>query len=301
MTPVKIDINNFVKTGEGANGSSYDSKANPDIMVKLYNEGYDLSSIYQELDVAVKVYELGIPSPKPGQLVTDGKRVGILFNRIKGKRSFSRALADEPQRVEEYSREFARYCKYFHSIQCPVDAVPDAKESFLRLLDAEKHLDSSEKAIIENYIKNRVPECTTALHGDMHFGNILTTLPAGAPMTQPHDIYFIDLGYFSYGYPLFDLGMTWNICNLADKDFVEHDMHFKVETGRKAWEYFCDEYFFGPEKLAEKFFGPGATADDVTRGIIPFVIIKLLLVEFNVGFMPENYLPFIKKNLALLV
>lgn len=299
MTPLLIDTDKYIRTGEGANGASYDVPGRPDMMVKLYNEGYDAGAIRHELEVARTVYALGIPSPEPGELVTDGTRLGIRFRKIRGKRSFARAIADEPERVEAYAREFAAHCKRFHTTVCPAGTVPDAKKDFLKLLEAS-HLDADEKAIIKHFIVHRAPESRTALHGDMHFGNALTTLPAGAPLSQPHDIYFIDLGYFGYGCPLFDIGMTWMICNISDRAFVEHDMHFTLETAREAWKYFCDAYFFGPERLAEAYFGAGATPEDVADGLTPYVIAKLLLVEYNVGFMPPHYLRFIKKKLPSL-
>lgn len=280
----------YVQSGEGANGCSYDQIGNPEVMVKLYNEGYDTKTIFSEQEVAEKVYKLGIPSPKPGEIVTDGKRIGIRFRRIVGKRSYSRMLSDEPERVEEFSREFASYCKRLHATECPEGLFPDAKEQFLSLLDADKLLSQPEKRIMGDFISS-VPDCTTALHGDMHIGNAISTLPFGAPISSPHDIYFIDLGYFSRGCPLFDLGMMANICLYADDDFRFHDFHIRGDLSRKVWDYFVDEYFFGPENLAEKWFGEGADKTTVNRDMGKFFAVKMLLVEYNLGgtLPPKEY------------
>lgn len=278
----KLDMSLYVQSGEGANGCSYDMIGNPDVMVKLYNEGYDTSTIFTELEVAEKVFRLGVPSPEPGQIVTDGKRIGIRFRRITGKRSFSRMLADEPGRVDEFSREFARYYKGLHSTECPEGLFPDAKEQFLHLLDADRLFTTEQKKVIGDFICN-VPDCTTALHGDMHMGNVISTLKPGAPLDSPHNVYFIDLGYFARGCPLFDMGMLNNICLYADDEFRYHDFHIHADIARKFWDGFVDEYFFGPDKLGEKWFGKGVDAAAVEKALEPFYAVKMLLVEYNLG------------------
>lgn len=290
----RINIADYVKTGEGANGSSYDSILDPSEMVKLYNPDYPTETIFSEQEVAVKVYELGIPSPEPGELVTDGDRIGIKFRKVEGKRSYSRAFADEPARTEEFAREFARMCVGLHSTECPEGVFPEAKPQFLSLLEADKVFNPDEKKVIADFIRN-VPDSTTALHGDMHFGNALTTLPVGSPISAPHDTCFIDLGYFSRGCPLFDMGMLQNICLISEEEFRVHDFHVTGDRTALIWKYFVDEYFFGPEKLAEKHFGPGQTFESVSRAIEPFSAVKLFLVEFNLGFMPPHYEAFIRR------
>lgn len=295
----KINIEDYVRTGEGANGASYDSLVDPSLMVKLYNTDYPTETIFSEQEVAQKVYELGVPSPLPGEIVTDGERIGIQFRKVVGKRSYSRAFADEPERTEEYAREFARLCKKLHSTECPEGVFPEAKPQFLHLLDEDKTFNAEEKAVIADFIRN-VPDCGTALHGDMHFGNALTTLPAGAPLSDPHDTCFIDLGYFSRGCPFFDMGMMMNICLYAGEDFRVHDFHIDGKHTAEIWRYFVDEYFFGPEKLANKYFGANQTIDSVTEALLPYVAIKLFLVEYNLGgVLFPNYEAVVRKAFNL--
>lgn len=287
---LKLDMSLYRQSGEGANGASYDCIDDPTIMVKLYNPSYDIDTILLEQELARKVYDLGIPSPEPGELVTDGSRIGIRFRRIVGKRSFSRALADEPERTEVYGREFARACKKLHAVECPSGTFPDAKQQFLDLLKADKIYSAAEKEKMAGFIL-ALPDGKTVLHGDMHIGNLLTTLPKGAPVDAAHDLYWIDLGYFARGYSLIDLGMLQNICLFADEEFRYHDMHVHGDLTAELWKYFVDEYFFAEDKLAERYFGPGQSFESVNSLLKPFCAMKLLLVEYNLGFLPENYIP----------
>ena len=294
----KIDINNYVKSGEGANASSYDSLSSPDEMLKLYNLDYPVETIYTELEVARKVYELGIPSPEPGTLVTDGERMGIRFRRIIGKRSHARAVSQEPERVREYAVEFAGMCKALHSVECAEGYFPEAKEQFLHLVDADTTFTPGERDKVREFIKS-LPDSGTVLHGDMHFGNTLTTLQRGEPMASPHKTYFIDLGYFARGYPLMDLGMLYNVCLVSDEDFRKSNMHMDRALSSEFWDCFVDEYFFGEERLAEKYFGAGADKRTVDREMRYFSCLKLFLVEFNLGFMPNHYEAFIRETFGL--
>lgn len=282
-----IDINDYIRSGEGANGASYDSSVDPLEMIKLYNSDYPTDTIFTELEVARKVYDLGIPSPMPGELVTDGERLGIRFRRIVGKRSHARAISQEPERLEEFAREFARMCRELHTKECPAGTFPDAKVQYRELVRAEKAYTDKQKQKIYDFIDN-VPDCNTVLHGDMHFGNTLTTLPQGAPFSQKHDTYFIDLGYFSQGYPLFDLGMTMNICLTADENFRVENFHITGKQTAKIWEHFVSEYFEGTETL-----------ESATAKVFPFMALKLFLVSFNLGFMPEHYDAFVRKAFDL--
>lgn len=283
MDITRINLDEYRLSGAGANGASYDCIADSTVMLKLYNTEYSSDAIFRELEVAQKVYDLGVPSPKPGELVTDGERIGIRFRRIVGKRSFSRMLADEPERYDEFAREFARNCLKIHSTECPDGMFPDAKQQFQILLDADVYLNAEQKAKATAFLKN-IPDSKTALHGDMHIGNIISTLPFGAPLSQPHDIYFIDLGYFSQGFPLLDLGMMRCVCVTSDDDFRQKEMHINAAMGAMVWASFVDEYF-----------GGRLTVEEADELIIPYQALKCFLIEFNLkGFLPPCYEELVK-------
>lgn len=287
---LKISLSDYIQTGEGANAKSYDCLSDPDMMLKLYHKDFDTESVIQEHEMSEKIYQLGIPSPKPGQLVTDGERIGILFRRIKGKRSYSRSVSQEPERMPEYVHEFAEYAKKIHAIECPEGMFPDVKKDYLKLTEISNCLSSAEKEKVKNFIINTIPNCNTILHGDLHLGNLLTTLPQGAPMSTPHDVYYIDLGFAAYGCPLIDLGMTFSVCNWANDEFLIHDMHYDSVMSKAIWPHFAKTYFFGPEQLGEKWFGKGATMETVFEGMKPYGLLKLLLVEYTCGgVMPPHY------------
>ncbi len=294
-----VDMSRYVQNGAGANGESFDCLDDESVMLKLYNASYPIQPVIDELEIARLVYDLGVPSPKPGELVEVDGRVGIKFRKVLGKRSYSRALADEPERVEEFAREFAVYAKKLHSTVCPEEMFPEEKPQFLALLDAYEGLSEQEYEILRRFILS-LPDCNTAVHGDLHTGNLLTTLPKGAPLSSPHEVLFIDLGYFASGCPLLDIGMLDAVCNYGNEEYRIKEMHVGHEITSKFWKYFVDEYFFAADKLGEYWFGEGVRPEDIEERMLPYTAVKMLLVAFNAGFMPPEYVRLMKDALRLL-
>lgn len=260
MTPIQIDLNEYVRTGEGANGASYNHKTDPNIMMKLYFHNFEAAQL--ELELAKKVYDMGIPTPEPGDLVTDGKQMGIRFRRIIGKKSYSRACGDDPEHTEEYAREFARMCKQLHATHVDTTQFESVKERYYHMLDINPDFTEDQKAKIRQFIAS-VPDADTALHGDLQFGNGIFVEESGVRKQ-----YFIDLGDFSYGYYMFDLGMVYLCCCLNDEAWTMEVNHMSNATARRFWDAFAREYF-----------GPDADLEQVEKEVRIFAGIKTLMVE----------------------
>ena len=257
INPVLIDLSDYEAVGEGANGISLNHRTDPHILLKLYNEGKFRQS-YDEWVLSKRVYETGIPTPEPGDFVTDGKRFGLRLHRILGKKSFARAIGDEPEKVGEYAREFARMCLDLHSTRVDTSLFESVKNRYLRLLEENPFFSDGEKARLADFIE-KVPDTETAIHGDLQFGNAIF---AGDRR------YFIDLGDFCYGHPYFDIGMVYLCCKLNSDDWTREVFHMEPETALAFW----DEY-------VPAYFGPARTKEDVEREIRPFAGLKTLIVE----------------------
>ena len=260
IQPVKIDLNDYIRTGEGANGASYNHKTNPDIMLKLYFRNFEAAA--QELELAQKVYAAGIPTPEPGDLVTDGERMGIRFRRLAGKRSYSRACGDEPERVEEYAREFAQLSKRLHATHVDTTQFESVKDHLYALLQANPFFTDEQKSKIHAFIA-AAPEADTAIHGDLQFSNGIFTENDG--IRTP---YFIDLGDFCYGYPMFDVGMVYLCCCLNDEAWTMEQYHMSNATAAKFWDAFAKEYF-----------GEDADMDEIMKEVRIYAGLKTLIVE----------------------
>ena len=257
-TAIKINLDDYVLFGGGANGESYDHKTNPEIMLKLYHSG----AIQQPLDemrLARKVYDLGIPTPEPGDyVVTEDGRYGIRFKRIAGKKSYSRATGDEPEKVEQFAAEFAGMCKKLHSTHVDPTMFENVKDRYYRLLKENPFFTSTEKDKILRFIAD-VPDEDTAIHGDLQFSNAIFS---------GQDRYFIDLGDFCWGNHFFDVGMVYLCCYLSKEEFIKETFHMPKSLAMKFWDNFAHYYF-----------GTGIPLNEIEKMIRPYAGLKTLIVE----------------------
>ena len=267
MEPVKISLNDYVLSGGGANGESYDHKTDPSVMLKLYFPG----KIQQPLDemlLARKVYDMGIPTPEPGEyVVTEDGRYGIRFKRILGKKSFSRATADEPGKVAEFAGVFAQMCKQLHATHVDTAHFENVKDRYYRLLAQNPFFTSAEKDKLSRFIAD-TPDEDTAVHGDLQYSNAIFT---------GDKRYFIDLGDFCYGNHLFDVSMVYLCCCLSDENFIMETFHMPKPLAMKFWDCFVPVYF-----------GPDVPVKEATELVRPFAGLKTLIIERDTNCpMPE--------------
>ena len=227
----QIDLNDYVQTGKGGTSLTYTHKTR-NALAKLFNPGSEAEQAEREFLTARAVFEMGVPTPEPYQLVTDGQRQGVEYELVKDKRSLTRILSQEPERLEEISLTFARMARELHAMKADTSRFPSIKDS-LRRFYMEKNLVSEEyKQRALNFI-DKVPDAETCLHGDLHIGNVITDGQRNL---------WIDLGQFSYGVPEWDLGWMWTICNVMDGQRSDFILHVTPETLKAHWNIFLPAY-----------------------------------------------------------
>jgi len=271
--PVKIDLADYERSGEGYNAMSYNHKGGH-TMIKLYAESVSPELPLRELRTAKNVFRMGLPTPMPGRFVTDGKRYGCEFSRVVDKKSYARAISDNPDSVERFATEFARMSKQLHSTVCNPAVFPSVVDMMCGAIEKATIFTDSEKKKVIDFVKS-VPSATTCLHGDLHIGNILSSSLGNM---------WIDLGDFCYGNPLFDLGMTYWVCKCNLEETTMRLFHMDNEKMQEVWKIFIREYFGAdtPEKFAE-----------IENRIRPFAALKMLyfgVIKGHEDFIRENLL-----------
>lgn len=258
-----IDINDYELSGGGKLGESYINKGNPDELLKLYSKELEELGL-SEYERACKVHELGIPCPTPGEQVrTQDGRLGILFKRALGKKSYARAISEHPERLEQYAAEFAAMCKQLHSTVPPKGLFPTAKDQYKKEINLNPYLTDNEKEGVSRLI-DTLPDAQTAVHGDLHYGNIIFT-PDGRK-------YFIDLSDFCTGTPLFDIGILFLQACWMPEELEMELYHITTKTSKAFWEAFVPQYF-----------GPDAKLDEVNALVGPYAMLRILQVERHMG------------------
>ncbi len=127
----KIELSDYVRSGEGGTAVSYTHKTR-NTLAKLYNPGFEADRAKAEFHTARAVFEMGIPTPEPYRLVTDGERYGAEYELIKGKRSFTRIISEEPERLQEISLTFAEWARRLHATPVPPGRLRSYKEVLIQ-------------------------------------------------------------------------------------------------------------------------------------------------------------------------
>ena len=258
MEAIRISLTDYILSGGGANGESYDHKTDPSIMLKLYFPG-KIQQPLDEMNLARKVYDLGIPTPKPGDyVVTEDGRYGIRFHRILGKKSYSRATADEPEKLPQFASEFALMCKQLHATHIDTSQFENVKDRYYRLLGENPFFTKIEKDHLERFIAD-VPDEDTAIHGDLQYSNAIFI---------ENQRYFIDLGDFCWGNHLFDVAMVYVCCCLSDEAFIQETFHMSKPLAIRFWEHFASVYF-----------GEDIPLKKIEEMVLPFAGLKTLIIE----------------------
>lgn len=90
----QINLEDYSQTGEGGTAIAYTNR-NGRTLAKLFSPGFAADEARKEFLTGRVVYEMGLPTPEPIRLITDGTRYGAEYELIVGKRSFTRIISDD--------------------------------------------------------------------------------------------------------------------------------------------------------------------------------------------------------------
>ena len=128
MEAKQINLNEWETFGGGGFGESFYNKTDDSVILKLNKTSVSARKAQEEFRRSKAVYDMGIPSAEPYEFVTDGERYGMIVQRIQGKESIGRILADHPERLEELAGITAEYAK-----ACAAASTPSVPSNALSL------------------------------------------------------------------------------------------------------------------------------------------------------------------------
>ena len=275
----RINLDDYIQTGEGGTALTYTHKDGLSL-AKLYNPGFEADRAKAEFLTARAVFELGIPSPEPFRLITDGQRSGAEYELIKNKRSYTRIISQEPERLEEISLKFARMAKELHAKQADTTRLQSYKQRIANFYHEKDMVPEDYKQRVLQFL-DTVPDTPRCLHGDLHIGNIITD--------GQRDLW-IDLGEFAYGVPEWDLALLWTMCHNMPGDRVEHIFRITHDTMQAHWDIFFPAYLGTNDPQA---------IHEATQRLLPYYAAKVPYI-FHMVFnrpMPDAALQNIGKYL----
>ena len=251
----QINLEDYIQTGEGGTAQAYTRKDGK-TLAKLYNPGFEADKVVGEFHTARTVFEMGIPTPEPYRLVTDGERFGAEYELIRNKRSFARIISQEPERLEGVSLAFAKAARELHAHKADTVRLHSYKEVLTRFYQEKNLVPEDYKRRALAFLE-KVPEADTCLHGDLQIGNIIT---------DGDRTLWIDVGEFSHGVPEWDISILWTMAHNMKADRSVNLFHITPETFNKHWNIFLPAYLGTTD--------PGEL-EVYTRRLFPFYAAKV--------------------------
>lgn len=225
----EISVDGLDIVGRGGNGTVY--RLDDDKIVKLYN-GSNIDIVKREKEYARTAFVAGIPTVIPYDIVKCGDNYGIVLEMAKSD-TLGHVIAANPDKLMDYVDQYVELAKSLHDTHIESGKVPDIRD----LLRERAHnlgkwcTDDEIKELIE--IIDKIPECDTILHNDLHPGNI---------MIQDGEPVLIDLAEVTVGPKVFDLSSIFR------------DMISGVRTNPKLSEMTVGMPVDMIEKVGQLFF-----------------------------------------------
>ncbi len=219
--------------GEGFNGKVY--RIDGDNVVKTYKNADALADIRHEREVARLALVLGVPTAISYDVVKVGDSYGSVFELLNAK-SFSKILANEPDRFDWCVSAYVRMLKKIHSIAVPAGKLPSMKEKTLALVGRVREALEAEPGEKLLRLVESLPESDRMLHGDFHTKNIVL---AG------DEVLVIDMDTLCVGLPIFDLVQMYNAYigySELDPEIVLAFQGYPAETARRFWHETLSAY-----------------------------------------------------------
>ena len=234
-----MKIDDWTLSGGGMEGESYFSKSHPQLMMKVYPVQRGEEFVKNEFRQGREMGRCGISVPEVLEVTHFKGQPALIMQRITHKKSFCRLVGECPEMIPSLARRMAAMTRDLHSkVPSCTATFPSALGKYRSLLESNTMLDDADKLLVREALDAiEADERETLLHGDLHFGNVITDGTAD---------YFIDLGDVSMGHPNHDLAMFYIVTHFGCDHSFEFLYHMKWPQALEFWEEFKTAYYGHP-------------------------------------------------------
>ena len=222
-----VSVEGCEEIGRGANGTIY--RIDQDNVVKVYNNADALEDIQHEREVARLALVLGIPTAISYDVVKVGDSYGSVFELLNAS-SFSKILAEEPERMDWCVKEYVDMLRKIHSTVVPEGKLPDVRLTALGWAEYVKELIPEEAGKKLVALMEAVPHDNHMIHGDYHTKNL---------ELQNDEVLLIDMDTLAVGHPIFELAGIFNSFvgfSEYDHEVFRNFQGFDREIGVAFWK-----------------------------------------------------------------
>ena len=238
----EISIDGLELLSQGVCGECF--RLDTETVVKLYREGVAPEVAEQEKRYAKAAFVMGIPTAISYDVVSCGTRSGIVFELLNAE-LFSSVIRRDRGNIDLHARRLSDIAKLLHAGKGDRAILTDLKDRFrgyIRQIDDV--LTPEETAYMLDRLE-AVPDADTCVHFDLHSSNI---------MVQGGELVIIDMGDFSIGSNMFDLGLIYMIYGVPELGMCRMATKIETEDGLAFWNAFARHYFSGRSAEERAFF-----------------------------------------------
>ena len=242
----ELSIDGCVQIASGGQGRIY--RIDDETIVKVFCNGgiIPLDYVQEELNNAKAAFVAGVPTAISFDTVKCGEYYGIIYEMINSK-TLSKAVADEPEKIESFAERYAAFIKDFQSIHVPDGKFKQSRDIYNQNIEALRTYITEDELAVMHEIADSIPVTDTLIHGDPHSGNI---------MIRDDELMFIDMTEVCYGPKCLDNGAIFRDLVSASQttpEACEQSMGLPATLAAKLGHLFFMKYsgITDPEKLGE--------------------------------------------------
>jgi uncharacterized protein (TIGR02172 family) len=238
----EISIDGLELLSQGVCGECF--RLDAETVVKLYREGVAPEVAEQEKRYAKAAFVMGIPTAISYDVVSCGTRSGIVFELLNAE-LFSSVIRRDRGNIDLHARRLSDIAKLLHAGKGDRAILTDLKDRFrgyIRQIDDVLTPEETEHMLDR---LEAVPDADTCVHFDLHSSNI---------MVQGGELVIIDMGDFSIGSNMFDLGLIYMIYGVPELGMCRMATKIETEDGLAFWNAFARHYFSGRSAEERAFF-----------------------------------------------
>ena len=235
-----VSIEGCEVIGIGGVGVVY--RLDGDTIIKVFREGTTLEEVRREINMSKEAFVMGMPTAISFDVVRVGSQYGLVYELLEAK-TLSACIASEPNRLDEFARQYAELFRQLHDIEVPADSsVPNALEHEREQVRHIGRYFPQESIDLLMQILDAVPEERRLLHLDLQTKNA---------MVQGGQLMLIDMGEVGYGHPVQDVAHAYSAMVSLVGDY-EGTIGMPRELGLQLWERAIGYYFEGlPAEVVE--------------------------------------------------
>lgn len=276
----ELSIDGLEMIGQGTCGKVY--RMDDETIVKVFNEGFDMSKIESERENSQKSFINGIDTAISYDVVKVGNQVGVVYEMLNAD-TFRSAMKKDPDRIEYYIGLYAEFLKNLHNTHFRPGTLMPVKPRWYGSIGYIPVFSDDEKEKVKGML-GAVEERDTFIHGDYNIGNV---------MYQNDKAILIDMADASVGHPVFDLAGVYLgfvlFPQLIPDEYCKKMTGFSKPDNIVMWNKFCEVYFgANTEEERAKY----------EKQLKPFAAFRVVQASLIVSAFPDEMIQYCK-NIVL--